>query len=317
MLDSTSSLQQFTVPPGCPDTRVDKVLAHCFEGWSRSKIQKLLDEGRVTLEGKVLKKKELVHAGESLKISLPTEAVQEAPQPVQQALDVVYEDGFIIVLNKAAFVTVHPGNGTLENTLVHGLLHHCKGELSQAGDASRPGVVHRLDKETSGLIVFAKQDSAYESLLEQFKERRVQKEYLALVRGLPRLNRGSIQAPIQRHTQHRTKMQVGSQGRFAHTDWAVERSFGERFSLLRCFPFTGRTHQIRVHLAHMHLPIMGDSLYGYRFQKDDPIRPGRVLLHAHRLSFQHPSSQETLSFEAPLPADFQRTLEGLDAWSKA
>ncbi len=316
MPEHNSSLRQFTVPESCLEERVDKVLAHCFVGWSRSKIQKLLDEGAVLSAGRVLKKKDMVYAGDSLSISLPQEAPQEELQPVQQSLDIVYEDEAIILINKAPFVTVHPGNGTLEDTLVHGLLYHCKGHLSQAGDASRPGVVHRLDKETSGLIVFAKQDSAYLSLLEQFKERVVKKEYLALVRGLPRFKAGSIQVPIQRHTKLRTKMQVGEGGRFAHTDWALERSFGNRFSLLRCFLFTGRTHQIRVHLAHLHLPIMGDSTYGYRFQKDDPIRPGRVLLHAQRLSFQHPLSGEILSFEVPPPADFQSALDLLDAWSK-
>ncbi len=308
-------IREIQVPAGITEARVDKALVDCLKGFTRSKIQKLLDLGFVKRGDCILKKNDTVRPGDFLHITFFEDSPQEALRPAKQTLNVVYEDEAIIVLNKASHTTVHPGSGTGEDTLVHGLLYHCKGMLSQGGDPSRPGVVHRLDKETTGLIVFAKQDSAYASLTQQFKDRTVKKEYVALVRGVPRTLSGSIQVGIQRHEKIRTKMQVATEGRFAHTDWQVERTFSERFSMLRCFLFTGRTHQIRVHLSHIRHPIIGDGLYGYRFQEDDPIQPSRILLHAHRLSFFHPLSQEPLSFEAPLPADFQSAICTLEAAS--
>ncbi len=312
MLPESGKIHDIQLPEYMSETRVDKALAHCLEGLTRSKIQKLLELGAVKRGECVLKKNDTVRPGECLRITLFEDSPKEFLRPVEQTLDVVYEDEALIVLNKAAHITVHPGNGTGEDTLVHALLYHCKGKLSQMGESCRPGVVHRLDKETSGLIVFAKEDAAYASLTQQFKDRTVKKEYLALVRGVPRMLSGSIQVGIQRHEKMRTKMQVATEGRFAHTDWQVERVFLGRFSLLRCFLFTGRTHQIRVHLSHICHPIIGDTLYGYRFQQNDPIQPSRVLLHAHRLAFLHPLSQEPLSFEVPLPADFQSALYTLE-----
>ena len=303
------------VPEGITDTRADKVLAQCLEGFTRSKIQKLLEGGFVKRGQCILKKNDSLRPGDHLCVTLLSDASREGlrPVPVKGALDIVYEDAALLVLNKAPHMTVHPGSGTGEDTLVHALLYHCKGGLSQGGDPSRPGVVHRLDKETSGLIVFAKQDAAYTGLTEQFKNRTVQKEYVALVRGVPRLLSGSIQEGIHRHKSIRTKMQVSTEGRFSHTDWQVERTFLGRYALLRCFLFTGRTHQIRVHLSFMRHPIMGDTLYGYRFQAGDPIQPKRVLLHAHRLAFSHPLTQSPLSFEVPPPADFQSAIATLEA----
>lgn len=313
MSEEKSRIQILQVPEGYSNERVDKVLASCLRGWTRSKIQKLLDAGAITRDGIILEKNDSVKSGDHLSIVYPQDTSEPVIQPVQQALNILYEDEALIVLNKPPYTTVHPGSGTGNDTLVHALLYHCKGKLSQrGGDPSRPGVVHRLDKETSGLIIFAKQDAAYLSLTQQFKDRTVKKEYLALVRGVPRFPSGSIQAHIQRHLKVRTKMQVSKDGRFAHTDWQVEDTFLERFALLRCFLFTGRTHQIRVHLAHMHHPIMGDTLYGYRLHQADPIHPKRVLLHAQRLAFCHPLTHVPLSFETPLPKDFQSILTLLE-----
>lgn len=312
MPHAKSLIQKLQIPETCLEDRVDKVLAHCLEGWTRSQIQKLLEEGAITRNQEVLKKKDSVKPGDCLFITLPPAPKEATLVPTQQALDIVYEDEGLIILNKAPHVTVHPGSGTGEDTLVHALLHHCKGRLSPGSDPSRPGVVHRLDKETSGLIVFAKEEAVYRSLTQQFKDRTVKKEYLALVRGVPRTLSGSIKEGIQRHEKMRTKMQISKEGRFAHTDWQIEDNFMKRFSLLRCFLLTGRTHQIRVHLSSIRHPIMGDTLYGYRFQKDDPIQAKRVLLHAHRLAFLHPLSQEPLSFEVPPPEDFQSALSTLN-----
>lgn len=309
-------IREIQIPAGITEARADKVLADCLEDFTRSKVQRLLEAGSVKRGGCILKKNDTLRPGDHLCVTLVPDAAKKGLGPVKGTLDVVYEDEALIVLNKASHTTVHPGSGTGEDTLVHGLLYHCKGKLSQGGDPSRPGVVHRLDKETTGLIVFAKEDAAYTSLTQQFKDRTVKKEYVALVRGVPRRLSGSIQAGIQRHEKIRTKMQVATEGRFAHTYWQVERTFLERFSVLRCFLFTGRTHQIRVHLSHIRHPIIGDTLYGYRFQEGDPIQPSRVLLHAHRLAFFHPLSQEPLNFEAPLPADFQSAICALEAASR-
>lgn len=308
MQDST----QITVPTTQEPERVDKFLTLYFQDWSRSKVQKLFTEKRVFLNNQSLSKNHIIKPEQTLSINLPEPESIEL-KGVSLPLDIVYEDEDIIVLNKTSGITTHPGNATKEDTLVHALLYHCQNKLSQLGGNQRPGVVHRLDKETSGLIIFAKTDRAYLSLIEQFEKRTVQKEYLALIRGIPNLTAGSIKANIQRHTKIRTKMQVGPHGRFAHTDWKVEKVFLNRYSLLRCFLHTGRTHQIRVHLTHIGHPILGDFTYGYKLYPQDTIQPKRVMLHAAYLSFIHPNSQKQIEFKAKLPDDFETHLKQLQS----
>jgi 23S rRNA pseudouridine1911/1915/1917 synthase len=289
------------VPEGVDRVRADKLLAQHFSEVSRGQLQNVFDAGGIFLNGEAISKKHKLSSGQVLRVALP-----EVKIPTLSAVDlpvsILYEDEAIVVVNKAAGQVVHPGVGTADDTLVHALLHHTGGQLSTAAGDLRTGVVHRLDKETSGAIIFAKTDVAYFALVKAFAERTVQKEYLALVQGVPRLQSGRIEDPIGRHPVHRVKMAVRSDGKPAHTDWAIEENFGSTCALLRCWLHTGRTHQIRVHLSHLGHPLLGDPQYGYRHRLGEPI-VSRVLLHAHKLSFEHPVSQEPIHIEAPLPED--------------
>jgi 23S rRNA pseudouridine1911/1915/1917 synthase len=227
-------------------------------------------------------------------------------------LDILHEDEDLLVLNKSAGRVVHPGAGTGEDTLVHGILHHCQGRLSGIGGKERPGIVHRLDKETSGLLLVAKSDTAFQSLAEQFASRTIRKFYTALVRGIPDPVEGSIEEPIGRHPVHRLRMTVRAEGRDARTDFQVIRQW-ELASMVRLRIHTGRTHQIRVHMKHLDHPVLGDKLYGYK----PPAKTGfpevpRVMLHAARLEFGHPVSGQPFKMEVPLPEDFSAVIDALD-----
>ena len=237
---------------------------------------------------------------------------REAPDEIALARSwVIHEDDSVIVLNKPAGLLTHPVQGSDEVSIVHGLLHYTKGKLAPAGGAPRPGVVHRLDRETSGVIVLAKTDKAYHALVAQFAERTAQKEYLALVDKAPRLLSGVINANIDRHRTVRVRMAVREDGREAITDWRVEEKYGVEAALVRAFPHTGRTHQIRVHLAHITHPILGDRTYG---KFDVPSYTGwpmpRVMLHAHKLTLMHPQTGKPLTITVEPPKDFQE----LKAW---
>lgn len=294
---------EWTVPEGVARVRADKLLAKQCTNLSRGQLQNVFDEGGVLLDGEAISKKQKLSEGQTLVVKLP-----EIKVPTLTAVDlpinVIFEDDDIIVLNKAAGHIVHPGSGTGEDTLVHRLLHHTKGNLSTAAGDLRTGVVHRLDKDTSGVMVFAKTDAAYFALVQAFSERTIDKEYLALVQGVPRLQSGRQEEPIGRHPTIRVKMAVRSDGKPAHTDWQIEENFGATCALVRCWLYTGRTHQIRVHLSHTGHPILGDAQYGYRPRLGEPLAP-RVFLHAHKLAFEHPLTREPLAFEAPLPEDFE------------
>ena len=289
-----------TIPPEATKLRADKALAGLLEGVSRSHIQEAFAAGMVLLNGGTIDQSHRVSAGDELLITLPALPVPTI-EPVEMPLNVVFEDESIIVINKVAGQVVHPGSGTGADTMVHALLFHTKGKLSATGGERRPGVVHRLDKETSGLIVFAKTDAAYLSLIEAFAERQVDKVYTAVVGGIPRLRSGKIDEPIDRHPKFRVKMAVQPMGRPSRTDWEVTETF-PRNVRLTLWPHTGRTHQIRVHLAHIGHAIVGDKTYGWR-PKTGELSPQRVLLHAQKLAFDHPKTGERLSFETPLPDD--------------
>jgi 23S rRNA pseudouridine1911/1915/1917 synthase len=293
------------VPESLEPGRVDKVLTQLLEGVSRSRVQKALDLNLVKVNGVVADRRTNVQVGDLISLSLPEQGEPTA-RPVKMSLEVIFEDAHIIAINKPAGLLTHPVQGSDELSVVHGLLHYTKGKLAPAGGAPRPGVVHRLDRETSGVIVLAKTDKAYHALVSQFAERAAQKEYLALVDKTPRLLSGVCEAKIDRHRTVRVRMAVREDGRDARTEWRVEEKYGAQAALVRAYPHTGRTHQIRVHLAHLGHPILGDRTYGKfdtPFYTDWPMP--RVMLHAHRLTLTHPHTGKPLVISVEPPADFK------------
>ncbi len=292
------------IPADHAADRADKIVSTLMEGVSRSRVQKALDLGLITLGGKAIDRRTMLNPGDEIVVILPTPEEPTATA-VKMKLEVLFEDAHIIAINKPTGLLTHPVPGSDELSVVHGLLHHTKGKLAPAGGAPRPGVVHRLDRETSGVIVLAKTDKSYHSLVEQFSQRTAQKEYLSLVDKCPRLLGGTIDAKIDRHRTVRVRMAVREDGREAITDWRVEEKYGAQAALIRTFPHTGRTHQIRVHLSHIGHAILGDRTYG---KFDVPAFDGwpmpRVMLHAHRLTLLHPHTGKPLTIEVAPPADF-------------
>lgn len=278
--------------------RADRFLANAWPDLSRSRLQQLIKDGSITLNGQPMRASERIQAGDELVARIPPPVPLQELLPCAMQLDILWEDSFLLVINKPPGLVVHPGAGTGEDTLVHGLMHYCK-DLSGIGGIERPGIVHRLDKETSGCLVVAKNDTAHQSLAAQFAGREVDKIYLAAVKGHPRRPFGTINAAIGRHPVQRQKMAIVDEerGRAAVTDWRCLAT-GDGMSLVQCHPRTGRTHQIRVHMKHLGHPILGDPVYGIRGSWP------RHLLHAWKLSFQHPSTGKTISCEAPVPGDF-------------
>jgi 23S rRNA pseudouridine1911/1915/1917 synthase len=251
-----------------------------------------------------------VTGGDTIEFDFPDVAPAEL-KAVDIPLDVLFEDKHMLAVNKASGMIVHPGAATGEDTLVHALLSHCAGSLSGIGGVERPGIVHRLDKETTGVIVVAKNDKAHRALADQFATRTLTKEYLALVAGVPPLLSGSIDRGIARHPTHRHRMTVGEGGKPARTDWERVEAFADVAALMRCRIFTGRTHQIRVHLKSLGFPIMGDPLYGWKPDPRLKTQPERVMLHAEHLVVMHPISGKVLDLRAPLPDDFKVQLAQL------
>lgn len=297
----------FVVTPDLSGKRLDLLvddLDTCGE-LTRSRIQHLIRAGNILVDDAIRKTGYRVRAGETILIRLPP------PQPtslIPQELDftVLHEDQDVIVLSKPPGLVVHPSHGHFQGTLVHGLLHHCRN-LSGIGGELRPGIVHRLDKDTSGIMIAAKNDLAHQSLIKQFKGRTVEKIYLALLAGMPGSRSGRMAAAIGRHPVHRKKMAVLQQGgRESVTNWEVLEYF-PRFSFVRLKLETGRTHQIRVHMAAMGCPIAGDPVYGKKNRIADlPI--ARQCLHSSSLTFDHPRSGQRLSFTAPLWPDMENIL---------
>ncbi|HCJ12358.1 MAG: hypothetical protein A2Y14_05175 [Verrucomicrobia bacterium GWF2_51_19] len=286
--------------------RVDAFLAHHFEDMSRSYIQKAIRELRIN--GVPAPQKQMVKMGDTIEVEIDAPTLTQLT-PFDGAIDVLYEDEDLIAINKEPGVVVHPGNGTGNDTVVARLIAKIGREhLSALSGNLRPGVVHRLDKDTSGILLFAKTDRAYLKLIELFASREIDKQYLALVSGKPRLLSGCIRLPIGRNPANRTQMAVVENGKPARTDWVLEKSFGP-YSLVRCWLHTGRTHQIRVHLSALGHPILGDKAYGYR--PIPGICPPRILLHATRLQLIHPFKQTELLIEAPMPPDMNASCVAL------
>jgi 23S rRNA pseudouridine1911/1915/1917 synthase len=288
--------------------RLDVFVARRVPALTRSQARRLIDEGLVTVDGRLPAKAGLgLEAGQQVQVTVPPPGPSTV-EPEAIPLRIVYEDGDLLVVDKPAGMTVHPAPGHAAGTLVNAVLAHCR-DLSGIGGEKRPGIVHRLDKDTSGLVIVAKRDAAHVSLARQLKERKVEKTYLALVEGRPRATEGVIDAPIGRHPRDPKKMAVvpASRGRAARTRYRVLREVDGR-SLLEVRPETGRTHQIRVHLASIGHPVAGDPVYGRR------ALPGleRQFLHAQRLAFGHPRTGERLELEAPLPDDLRTALARLE-----
>ncbi len=282
--------------------RIDRHLVTALPELSRSRIQQLIRSGSVRLNGAITRPHQLVRKGDKIELTNPPpEKIETRPEAIP--LEILFEDDDLIVINKPAGMTVHPGAGHHEHTLVNALLHHCS-TLSGIGGKERPGIVHRLDKETSGCLVAAKNDIAHRELSKQFATRTVEKIYLALVAGKLRKQTGVIEEKIGRHPVQRKRMSVSSpRGREARTEYRVLR-LNEQASLIECRLHSGRTHQIRVHLHHLGHPVLGDKIYGLRFAKNFP----RQMLHAWKLGFRHTRTGERKNFEAPLPDDFEQAI---------
>ncbi|MGZ8843036.1 MAG: RluA family pseudouridine synthase [Pyrinomonadaceae bacterium] len=312
-LDQTSSLR-FSVTAEEAGERLDTFLATRITDWSRARLQRLIEDADVLVNGRTTKASYKVRANDELEIELTSLAAAHF-EPENIPIDIVYEDDEVIVVNKPAGMVVHPAAGNLSGTLANALAFHFS-QLSTSGGPARPGIVHRLDKGTSGLLVVAKTETAHENLANQFRAREVFKSYVALVHGqLPR-ERGEIDQPIARDPRNRTRMAIVRGGRPALSVYRTREAFG-RFTSLNVELKTGRTHQIRVHLAWMKHPVVGDEVYGGGRDKtvSDPQVRGaiaklnRQFLHAHELGFQHPRTNQQLRFTAPLPSELLHVLE--------
>jgi 23S rRNA pseudouridine1911/1915/1917 synthase len=310
-------LHQLTVDAEGAGSRLDAWVAARLPELSRSRVQSLIGEGRVTIDGGPARASLRVRAGQAIAVDVPA-AVPAVPRPEDIPLRIVHEDTHLLVVDKPAGLSVHPGAGRPSGTLVNALLHHVR-DLSGVGGVLRPGIVHRLDRGTSGLLVVAKDDATHRHLARQFAGRTVEKEYVAVVVGVPARKTGSITAAIGRDPVHRKRMSVRApRGRAAASDYTVVEAL-DGAALVRVTIHTGRTHQIRVHLASIGHPVAGDATYGGT-RPAPSKRAGskqalqglpRPALHAARLAFTHPASGERLAFESPLPRDLESLLDAL------
>ncbi len=299
--------------------RIDKAIAELQEDLSRSRIKALIEDGAVLLNGAVLDQVSVkVTAGDEIVLHIPP-AEDPEPQPENIPLNIVFEDDDLIVLNKHVGLIVHPGAGNPSGTLVNALLHHCGDTLSGIGGVKRPGIVHRLDKETSGLMVVAKNDFTHQGLAAQLEDRSLSRRYVALVWGNPMPIKGSVDASIGRHKTQRQKMTIGgASARSAVTHYHAKEMFGAAASLVECTLETGRTHQIRVHMAHIRHPLIGDPTYGAQdnhgnalmkkagldeVERKNILNFGRQALHSGYISFIHPRDGQEISFETAMPSD--------------
>ncbi len=291
--------------------RLDQFLVIHFVEYSRNQLVAAIRGGSVLVDGLPKKSSYRLKSGEQVLFSAPSLASPSPLVPEQIDFPILYEDEDLLVLVKPPGLVVHPGNGNHTGTLVHGLLYYCQAFANVGGDSLRPGIVHRLDKDTSGVMVVAKHEQSHRLLVDMFAHRQLDKEYLALVCGTPQREAGEVIAPIGRHPVHRQKMAVVEQGgRYAASFWRVQRRF-KQYTLVRVKIETGRTHQIRVHLASCGMPVAGDLLYGgSRVRRENELFP-RQMLHAHRLSFSHPLTKKPLDMVAEPWPDMLQALEKL------
>ncbi len=310
-----SRRHRLVIPAPLAGLRLDRCLAELVPEWSRSRARKLIDHHRVTVAGRVCKPSDLVVVGDVVEVDEddPTPATAE---PEAIPLDILYEDGDLLAVNKPPGLVIHPAAGNPAGTLVNALLHHCR-DLSGIGGVERPGIVHRLDKDTSGLILVAKNDRTHQGLSLAFRWRRVHKTYLAVCYGHP-TGEEVVDAPIERHASERQRMAVRDGGREARTVVRLQEHLVGT-SVVNCHPVTGRTHQIRVHMAHIGHALVGDPLYAGRQWRGlaDPARAAccrafpRQALHAWKIAFVHPVSELEMELEAPVPADLSQLIAAL------
>lgn len=294
----------FTVEAEHAGERIDKALSTIQEEWSRSQIAAWITDGIVKVNDETVKAKYKVREGDVIEVDVPEpESLEVIPEDLQ--LEIVYEDKDVLVVNKPKGMVVHPAPGHLTGTLVNGLMHHCQ-DLSGINGVLRPGIVHRIDKDTSGLLMVAKNDQAHHSLVEQLVNKTVTRKYTALVHGHIAHDKGTIDAPIGRDPKDRQKQAIVDNGKHAVTHFHVKERLGD-YTLVECLLETGRTHQIRVHMNYIGFPLVGDPKYGPK----KTIDFGGQVLHAGILGFVHPATKEYLEFEAPLPDDFVALVERL------
>ena len=304
---SENGLQRLTVSPEEAGVRIDKYLAEQLPDITRSYLQKLLKDGSVQMNGKPVKASTKTAAGAVIELTIPE---PEEPEilPEDIPLDILYEDSDVILINKPKDMVVHPAAGHYTGTLVNALMYHCKGDLSGINGVLRPGIVHRIDKDTTGVLIVCKNDKAHNALAEQLKEHSITRKYRAIVCGNLKEDEGTVDAPLGRHPQDRKKMAiVRTGGKRAVTHYRVLERFGN-YTYIECQLETGRTHQIRVHMASLGHPLLGDEAYG---RVKSPFKLEGQTLHAMVLGFIHPTTGEYMEFEAPLPEYFEKLLEKL------
>lgn len=304
----------FTVETSALGSRLDAWVHERMPEHSRGTIARWIQGGDILVDGKKAKPSLKAKAGQRIEVTPPPVIPLELV-PEEMTLNVLFEDEHVIVINKPPGLVVHPAAGHDTGTLVHGLLHHCAGQLSGIGGVARPGIVHRLDQDTSGCIVMAKNDAAHQSLAEQFAKRSVNKVYLAVLCGYLQPATGTIDAPIARHPNQRKLMAVVEGGRHALTDYEVMQHFADHATSVKVVLHTGRTHQIRVHFRHIGYPLFGDQTYGSKatskLAKSTGIYPQRQLLHAWKLAFTHPVNGQNIELEAKVPEDIDEVLKKL------
>lgn len=313
-MPASERTDSFTVEASLPRARLDAFLRERFPTVSRGTIQRLIDEGQILVNDRCVKPTHPPRKGDRVDIHWPR-AKPARLRPVDLSLEVLFEDEDLLVINKSPDLVVHPAAGNEERTLVNALLHHCQGQLSGIGGVQRPGIVHRLDKDTSGCIVVAKNDATHLGLSKQFADRSIEKIYLAIVHGDMAQSSGDIKAAIARHPNHRKVMTVVTgQGKEAWTSYRIMQRLREA-TLMEVTLHTGRTHQIRVHFKHIGHPLVGDTTYGKRnitkLAELTGFTPPRVMLHSYRLTFVHPRTGEYKLIQAPMPKDFREAIAAL------
>ncbi|MCY6959649.1 RluA family pseudouridine synthase [Clostridium brassicae] len=299
------NLREFIIDNIYENLRLDLFLSKVFEDKSRSYLQKIIEDKNVLVNDKVKKSNYKLKRNDKVTVDIP-ELEELIVEPENIDLDILYEDSDVIVINKHQGMVVHPAPGNYSGTLVNALLYHCK-DLSGINGVIRPGIVHRIDKDTSGILVIAKNDNSHRKLAEQLKEHSMKREYIALVEGVIKEDKGTVDKPIGRHPKERIKMAIVDGGRRAVTHYEVIERF-EKNTLIKCILETGRTHQIRVHMAYIGHPLVGDPVYGYKKQK---FNLEGQMLHAKKLGFIHPSKGEYIEFESEIPDYFHQVLKKL------
>jgi len=308
-----SNKRKIKIPERFAGTRVDSVLSEILEDISRARIIKLIKNGDIQINGLSVKPSRTITGGETIILNIPEINEPGHPVPENISLDIIYEDDDMVIVNKPAGMIVHPGSGVSSSTLVNAIVFHYS-EISSVGERNRPGIVHRLDKETSGVMVIARNELSYEKLVDQFKSRKVKKEYIAIICGGPSRESGEFYSYLGRHTNNRIKISSNTtSGKEARTEWIVVSRYGE-LTLIKAFPRTGRTHQIRVHFSEAGLPLLGDRLYGGKKNSGlaDEMKLKRHALHASRISFIHPRTGNLVEYYAPIPDDLAGVIKILN-----